>query len=191
MNSDQTIPTGHIFTWENHITIDECDKIVDFINTQIKHGKTSKEEYGHQSNVLSDTLRSKKGTEIDNIIFRIINKIVTEMNEIYDMGIKEDDGYQLRRIYGSTKYHIDGIVHKTAINEYNAIKLGNIRKMTVIIALNDDYEGGELCFPEQNAKVKLSKGQIIAFPPYWTHPHYSNELNNGTCRYTINTWLCE
>jgi hypothetical protein len=191
MNSEQKLPIGQIFTWENHISIDECDKIVDFINTQIKHGKTTKEEYGSQSNVLSDSFRCKKGSEIDNIIFRIISKVVTELNETHDMNIKEDDGYQLRRIYGPTNYHIDSIVHKSAINSDNAIRLGNIRKMTVIIGLNDDYEGGELCFPEQNAKIKLSKGQIIAFPPYWTHPHYSNTLNNNTYRYTINTWLCE
>ena len=63
--------------------------------------------------------------------------------------------------------------------------------MSVIIALNDDYEGGELVFPNQDVVVKLKKGQAVAFPPYWTHPHYTNEPLNGTFRYTVNTWLTE
>ena len=64
-----------------------------------------------------------------------------------------------------------------------------IRNMSIIIALNEDYDGGELCFPEQDFTIKLRKGQAVAFPPYWTHPHYTNELKNNTYRYTINTWL--
>ena len=35
------------------------------------------------------------------------------------------------------------------------------------------------------------KGQIILFPPYWTHPHFTAELKNRTYRYTINSWLHE
>ena len=36
--------------------------------------------------------------------------------------------------------------------------------MSVIIALN---EGGEFNFINQNFKIKLKKGQLIAFPPYF------------------------
>src|SRR6056300_400875 len=51
------------------------------------------------------------------------------------------------------------------------------------------YDGGELVFPCQNFTIKLKRGQCILFPPYWTHPHYTNDLKNNTFRYTINTWL--
>ena len=37
----------------------------------------------------------------------------------------------------------------------------------------------------------LKKGEAIAFPPYWTHPHEVSAPENGTFRYTINTWLYE
>lgn len=55
--------------------------------------------------------------------------------------------------------------------------------MSVIMCLNHDYDGGEFVFPTQNYSVNLKKGDIIAFPPDWTHPL------NGTYRYTVNTWL--
>ena len=46
--------------------------------------------------------------------------------------------------------------------------------------------------PFDNKELKgLKKGQIIAFPPYWTHKHMVNAPTNGTYRYTINTWLFE
>ena len=61
--------------------------------------------------------------------------------------------------------------------------------MSVIIALNDDYDGGEFYFPIQDYKIKLKKGDIILFPPYWTHPHKVYSPLNRTYRYTINSWL--
>jgi hypothetical protein len=68
----------------------------------------------------------------------------------------------------------------------------DVRKISVIIALNGDYEGGEFYFPSQGIdKIKLKKGQAILFPPYWTHPHGVNKPENNTFRYTINTWLLE
>ena len=63
--------------------------------------------------------------------------------------------------------------------------------MSVIIALNDDYEGGIFHFPHQNFTKKLGKGELIAFPPYWTHLHGVETPLNNTIRYTINTWLFE
>ena len=63
--------------------------------------------------------------------------------------------------------------------------------MSIIICLNDDYEDGEFYFPIQDFRIKLKKGQIIAFPPYWTHQHMVSTPTNNTYRYTINTWLYE
>lgn len=42
-----------------------------------------------------------------------------------------------------------------------------------VIYLNDDYEGGELHFPNQNIKIKPESGSLIIFPsvePYLHHP---------------------
>ena len=71
------------------------------------------------------------------------------------------------------------------------ISIHKIRKLSVIICLNDDYDGSEFYFPAQDYKIKLKKGEAIAFPPYWTHPHEVSAPENGTFRYTINTWLYE
>ena len=87
---------------------------------------------------------------------------------------------QLRKINGPTLLHTDGALYLPESNK--------CRLYSVIVALNSDYEGGEVNFPEQDVTVKLEAGDALIFPPYWTHPHSTNELN-GTFRYTINTWF--
>ena len=96
--------------------------------------------------------------------------------------------YCLRKIYGATREHKDGILSQNDKTNKSVFK-NQIRNMSVIIALNDDYDGGEFYFPIQDYKIKLKKGDIILFPPYWTHPHKVNPPLNRTYRYTINTWL--
>ena len=63
------------------------------------------------------------------------------------------------------------------------------RTVSIIIALNSDYEGGKFYFPFQNYKVKLKQGDAIVFPAAHTHPHKVSSPKNGTLRYTINTWI--
>jgi len=116
--------------------------------------------------------------EIKRTFEYIRNKIETH---IYHLKSRvQYDFMQLRKIHGPTQLHIDGALPVSESNE--------CRLYSVIIALNNDYEGGEFNFPNQDVSVKLKAGDALIFPPYWTHPHSTNELN-GTFRYTINTWF--
>ena len=117
------------------------------------------------------------------------SKNLDEINK-YELKSTGDSGYCLRKIYGPTRAHSDGI-SVTAVQDGKYIPIRKIRNLSLIMALNSDYEGGEFYFPIQDYKVTLKKGQIIAFPPYWTHKHMVNAPTNGTYRYTINTWLFE
>lgn len=106
-------------------------------------------------------------------------------------------GFELRKIFGATQLHTDGIdkiEYKKDIWFIKNQTIGDkkmIRNMSFILHLNDDYEGGLFKFPLHDVEVKLKKGSVIIFPPYWTHPHCVSELENNTYRYTINTWGCE
>jgi hypothetical protein len=93
-------------------------------------------------------------------------------------------GPTYRKIHGSTAIHTDGVMECDHLNPVDA----KPRMLGIIGALNDNYSGGEIVFPQQKFKIKLKKGQAIVFPPYWTHPHYTTELENDTIRYTFNTW---
>mgnify|MGYP001591902696 CR=1 FL=1 len=181
---------------ENIINNNDCDYFVKLLNTHIENKEYNIEKWGSGSNVncLFMHVENIKNVEVkkkvDNKIFQIVNKVINYLYKEYDILCRGDSGYCLRKIYGCTREHKDGVLSKT--NDSSKIVYKNqIRNMSIIIALNDDYESGEFCFPRQNFKIKLKKGEIIVFPPYWTHPHFVREPTNNTYRYTINTWLYE
>lgn len=43
--------------------------------------------------------------------------------------------------------------------------------ISVVFYLNDDYEGGELSFPNQNILIKPKAGSIVVFPSYPPYTH--------------------
>tara|TARA_R110000765_G_scaffold262123_1_gene362097 strand:- start:177 stop:722 length:546 start_codon:yes stop_codon:yes gene_type:complete len=66
------------------------------------------------------------------------------------------------------------------------------RHLSIIINLNDDYEGGDLIFTDQKEKeikrLKLEKGSIVFFPSNFMYPHGIQPITKGT-RYSIVAWL--
>jgi predicted 2-oxoglutarate/Fe(II)-dependent dioxygenase YbiX len=66
------------------------------------------------------------------------------------------------------------------------------RHLSIIINLNDDYEGGDLIFTDQKEneikKIKLQKGSIVFFPSNFMYPHSIKPITKGT-RYSIVAWL--
>jgi hypothetical protein len=65
-----------------------------------------------------------------------------------------------------------------------------VRKGIPIISfigvLNDGYEGGELVFWDE-FEVKLSAGDIVAFPSVFLYPHQVREVKSGS-RYSYVSW---
>ena len=66
------------------------------------------------------------------------------------------------------------------------------RHLSIIINLNDNYEGGDLVFTDQKGKeikrLKLGKGSIVFFPSNFMYPHSIEPITKGT-RYSIVAWL--
>jgi hypothetical protein len=167
--------------------IDEslCDELIDYINN-VKEFEIKK--WGETNNVNCKFIHIKNDeytNMFDIKLYNIISNFINYMYNNYQVNSKGDSGYCLRKIFGPTKLHFDNIFK----NNEQPISLYELRNLSVIIALNDDYEGGQFYFPSQDRVIKLKKGQLIAFPPYWTHPHKVFAPLNGTYRYTINTWL--
>jgi len=185
--------TTDIFILRNILTTEEADTL----RKVIENGPRSREgkvelgdgkEWTQNVSATFFSLAQVNDKEQYNIIKNCLSKISKYMKDTTGLeAYNPTDGcVRLRKIYDATKIHCDGIVH----NPSNPCFENNVRVFSTIIALNSDYGGGELCFPNQDVKIKLEAGDAIVFPPYRTHPHYTNALN-GTFRYTINTWLCE
>jgi len=69
------------------------------------------------------------------------------------------------------------------------------RQYTIILYLNDDYEGGETEFPLLKKKYKLKKGDALFFNNYDTYgniseqsTHRGNKVISGV-KYICNVWI--
>jgi len=66
------------------------------------------------------------------------------------------------------------------------------RTVSVIMNLNDEYEGGDLVFTDQKEneikRFKLEKRSIVFFPSNFLYPHKIEPITKGT-RYSIVAWL--
>ena len=68
----------------------------------------------------------------------------------------------------------------------------NYRQLSIIINLNNEYDGGDLIFTDQKNKevkrIKLDAGSIVFFPSNFMYPHGIDPIKKGT-RYSIVAWL--
>jgi hypothetical protein len=53
-----------------------------------------------------------------------------------------------------------------------------------LVYLNDDYEGGEIVFPEYDLAIKPKAGEVVTFPTNAMYLHAVNHVKSGT-RYNI------
>ena len=193
-NKNKYIKGDNIFLINNSniINDEDCKLVKKFIDNYIENKLVDTTCWTSNDNTQSLCFKISENhpnkilnKKADNLVFNIIKKLIDylkEENQISRLNtMVGDTAYQFRKIFGETHLHYDGIK--------GSYEDSNERFLSVIICLNDDYEGGEICFPVQDRIIKMKKGDILAFPPYWTHPHYSNDLLNKTYRYTINTWL--
>jgi predicted 2-oxoglutarate/Fe(II)-dependent dioxygenase YbiX len=63
------------------------------------------------------------------------------------------------------------------------------RDVTILLYLNDDYEGGELELPDWGCKFKPKAGTLIAFPSYIDFSHRVHPVTSGQ-RYNLVSWIC-
>lgn len=94
--------------------------------------------------------------------------------------LQQDTGYELLR-YGTGQrfgVHCDQMAgrHEGA------------RVLSLLVYLNDDYEGGELWFPRQQVTIKPQAGDVVLFPSNFCYPHEAREVRSGR-KYAVVTWL--
>lgn len=157
------------------------------------------ENIKNKNNITTNNLGGLKNEDVKTIFDKINNKmkIINEIMKMKNENLKMDFnvGYTLRKIFGATRSHVDGInqvYHSNivSISENYLKEYRMVRNATIIFSLNNNYDGGIFNFPGKNVSLKLEKGSVLIFPPYWTHPHEVSDLSNDSYRYTLSTWTC-
>lgn len=169
-----------------------CEDTIDYLEETIKNEpniiKTEKWESGQNVNAIYITSEyvKKNNLQLFNRINTCYRKILSELHCINYSKFRHSgilsNTFTIRKIYGPTRNHADGLFN-------DSCNKTDLRDLSCIISLNDNYTGGDFIFEKQDFKYKMKKNDIIAFPPYFTHPHLTLPLEDMTYRYTINTWF--
>ena len=118
--------------------------------------------------------------DIDTLIFSELYSIYEQYTNLYKtINCIRDSGYDFL-VYeagGFYKEHTDDY----ATDNYR-------RRISSIILLNDDYEGGDLAFFNKEYIIKPKKNTVILFPSNFMYPHQILPITKGT-RYSIVTWF--
>jgi predicted 2-oxoglutarate/Fe(II)-dependent dioxygenase YbiX len=154
-----------------------------------KANETGKTEW-----TLDKKVRDTQHIDLDPImpqVSALLTKIVTEtINPYYGFEIRDAETPQLLcyGIGGHYHPHVDaeGIwVNPDGTKEWRK----NVdRDLSVLIYLNDDYEGGDLVFPELHIKIKPKRGMLVAFPSTHQYLHGVEPVIHGE-RFAIVTWM--
>jgi len=170
---------------KNIIDIDFIKKIIPLIN------KKAKKNLGIKEGMLKD-IRDVKGYQLNfdtptNVFYwNYIKKEIERLFVYYRIKFPQMESSKINQIdllkYSSDsnyKIHVD---HGTTTR----------RALSIIMNLNDGYEGGDLIFTDQKKKeikkLKLNKGSIVFFPSNFLYPHSITPIIKGA-RYSIVAWL--
>ena len=161
------------------------DKIVPLINKKAK--KNLEVGVGLDKNI-----RNVKGYHLNfetptNLFYwNYIKKEIERLYVYYKIKFPEMDSSKINQI-DLLKYNPGG-KYDIHTDHYTT----TTRHLSIIMNLNDDYEGGDLVFTDQQEKevkrLKLGKGSIVFFPSNFMYPHGIQPITKGT-RYSIVAWL--
>ena len=159
----------------NILDDETCNLLIQHLENNID--QTDDLQHSDDNNVICKELLLQGKSELDNRVYKSVNNVLEKYYQKYPTFVATGDtGYQLRKITGETKSHID-----------NVYVQNNIRTVSVILGLNNDFEEGQFHFPVQEFTTTVKRGEAIIFPVYFLYLH-SVDAPIG-CRYTINTWI--
>ena len=178
--------TDSIVEIKNIINSKFIEKIIPFIkNKALEHLNITE-------GVVDTSVRNVKGyhlltkTPTDMFYWNYIKKEIERLYMFYKVKFPKMESFKINQI-DLLKYNSGG-KYEIHVDHYTSTP----RHLSIIMNLNDDYEGGDLIFTDQKEKeikrLKLSKGSIVFFPSNFMYPHGIQPITKGT-RYSIVAWL--
>ena len=192
--------------FDNVLDQEECVKIIDFFEHEVKLNNTF-----YRQEVSSNTVKSDESWFEYAVTENIKDKTVQASSK-FDMRFPTDQFTPVKlkimecfkeyvNKWGvlalGSRYHISpGIkIQKTNPGEgyhvwhYERSSADTVHRVAVYtIYLNDDFEAGETEFLYHSSRVKPQTGSICIFPSGFTHTHRGNPPI-GNSKYIITGWI--
>lgn len=157
------------------LSADECSEIIKQAETNGWGPSNINKLYAG-----NNRLNSKISANLGELFERIADYVPKKMNDLNISGISQQFGESslLCYKYNVNDYfalHTDGVI----VREDGAESV-----FSMVIYLNDDFEGGQTVFPEKSIEIQPETGKIIIFNS--DEPHLSEMIKTG-CKYIIET----
>lgn len=173
-------------------TIQDVEEIASDISSYIRFTPSQTHRDAESGNYFQQSTRTSYGLsitsagkinetirDINNKAYDLISSAIHNYKGIFGIEetIKHAEPYNLLRYKEGEQYasHYDGGTESS-------------RSVSVLIYMNDDYEGGEIEFTNFKTKIKPKAGTMILFPSNYAYSHVAHPVTSGT-KYVIVTWL--
>ena len=158
------------------LTLEECNALINY-NSEFYHSSFEGDTHVKKNEIISLSKHINKNShEISSILKKCSDKFHIHQGYFTDLTV--------------VKYTKGGFIHGHIDSG-----LSHIRTHTILLYLNENYEGGETEFPNLNKQFKLNTGDIIYFPNYDSHGnptvlalHQGNVVKSGE-KLICNLWI--
>jgi Rps23 Pro-64 3,4-dihydroxylase Tpa1-like proline 4-hydroxylase len=182
----------YIKIYDNVIPLDTVGSLTKFISNL--DFKTAKVGLGQEEtdirNVLDRSLTNscKNMTEIK--WFNFIKHVFTQYTQKYVFNVVKQESHSINP---GQILEINALKYKTGGHYIYHVDYfeAHPRQFSLILLLNNDYEGGELVFNDPSYQneyiIPVRPGRLLVWPSNFLFPHKVNKVTKGT-RYSIVGW---
>lgn len=184
--------SDNIVTLEDFMTEDEIVALNDFIRNN-KEWDYTETHYNEEGTIIYDSeywkdrvatfpTIDRQNPEIPQIIRGMVARLKVEVDKFFNVNAHPTSPALVRWLPGQYQNpHADKELHEGADrgkpNDFPYYDIAGL------FYINDDYEGGELYFPNQGIKFKPKRGAAYFFPGDMNYIHGVTRIESGT-RYT-------
>ena len=180
-----------IFLLKSFVTKEWADNIVQYADLVCKQKATVLGEKKHiKDTKVRDVLTYgfSENVEQDMVYLNYLVDVISKALEEYMKFFTYINPRMRMDSANLLKYEV-GNYYKTHIDVHTSVN----RIVSVIINLNQDYEGGGIVFYENKTRVPYTKcvlktGDLLMFPSTFLYPHSVQPITKGN-RYSIVAWL--
>ena len=177
--------TDNIIIYEDLLSQDELDQLMNFVKQADfdyqGSGEKTLEEIELEKYIYKQYQKDLP-QEINTILLKLFTKSKNNFEKKYGIKLEhrvEESGQSMFLNKWKKNISMNAHYDEEIMNDFN---------VSIIYYLNDDYNGGELHFPQHNLKIKPKANSAVLFPGNKNYYHEVLEVF-GSDRYTSSAWF--
>lgn len=125
--------------------------------------------------------------QVNELMHHIVKQII---NPFYQFEVDSSEVPQLLcySVGGHYKPHIDGEGIWTSPDQTQIWRKTVDRDLSMVLYLNDDFEGGDFVFPDLHIRIRPEPGLLVCFPSNRYYRHGVEPVTKGN-RYSMVSWM--